>query len=246
MPRQGWRWAVREGVFGLGIAAVCVAGWYGVIEMNQETQAPPSQGSPQWLAERLGHVTASKFEDVLKKGRSKASVWGDGATTYALTLAAERLTGVVAGGYATDAMDWGTQHEPDAVAAYELTQLVNVKVAPFVRHPLIDNVGGSPDGFVFDDGILEVKCPYTSKEHLRTVWDGSMPEHHRPQVQGNLWITGRDWCDFVSYDPRMPEECRLFISRVERDAEYIKTLSDRVEAFAALVSEMVEVCGAQQ
>lgn len=199
------------------------------------------QGTAEWLQERLGFVTASRFSDAMTAGRSKSKPWGDTAVSYALTLAAERLTGQPAPSYTNEAMQWGHDNEAVAVAAYEQMQEVEVDAAPFVTHALVDYVGGSSDGFVGSAGIIEVKCPFTTKEHLRAVWDGCMPDQHKAQVQGNLWVTGRQWCDFISYDPRLPESCSLFVSRVERDPEYISTLSARIEAFAALVSEMVEV-----
>lgn len=207
---------------------------------------PAKQGTDEWLAERLGHATASNFAAILTKGRSKSQPWGDTATSLALTLAAERLTGRPAEGFRSAATDWGNEHETAAVVAYEIAQGETVETAGFIRHPLLDWVGGSPDGLIGDDGILEAKCPWTSREHVRTVWGGVMPEQHKAQVQGNLWVTGRDWCDFVSFDPRMPESCALFITRVERDAEYIQSLADRVEAFVGLVNQILGECDAQQ
>lgn len=212
--------------------------------MSTGTATLPVQGSPEWLAARLGHITASKFGVVLTKGRSKAKAWGETAVSYALELAHERLSGAGQPEFTAAACEWGTDHEPLAVTAYEESQAVEVAPAGFVEHPLIEGVGGSSDGLIGSSGILEVKCPYTGREHLRTLWEGTMPEKHKPQVQGNLWVTGRDWCDFVSFDPRLGESSALFITRVARDADYIETLAERVEAFAALVSEIVEACRA--
>ncbi len=206
----------------------------------------PRQGTPEWLQERLGFVTGSRFADVLAKARNKSEPWGQTAVSYALTLAGERLTGMPSQTERFPATDWGNEQEPYAVAAYEQMQGVTVETAGFVPHALVDWVGCSPDGLVGDDGTIEAKCPFTEREHLRTVWTGCMPDEHKAQVQGGLWVTGRQWCDFISYNPRLPESCSLFVSRVERDPEYIAKLSQRIEAFAGLVSEMVEVFSGNQ
>lgn len=205
-----------------------------------------TQGTADWLQARLGYATASNFATILTKGRGKGKEWGDTAMTHALTLVAERLTGEGEPEFTAAACDWGNANEPFAVAAYEAAQGVYVEPASFIRHPLIDWVGGSPDGLVAQDGLIEAKCPHKSHNHLRTVWTGKMPAEHTAQVQGNLWITGREWCDFVSFDPRLPESCQLFVTRVERDAAFIETLGDRVEAFLALVNQILEGCHAAE
>jgi putative phage-type endonuclease len=200
------------------------------------------QRTAEWYTARVGCVTASRFADVMTNGRSKSQPWGDTAMSYAYELAGARLVGYAQDDGGNMATQWGCEHEADALRAYQIAQSVLVEDAVFIRHPLVEMVGASPDGLVGDDGLVEAKCPWTTREHVRAIYTQEMPDKHKPQVQGQLWVTSRLWCDFVSYDPRCPEECRLFIARVERDDAYIEQLADRVEAFAALVSKIEREC----
>lgn len=184
------------------------------------------QGTKEWLDLRLGKVTASKFSDVISKGV--------GRKTYMLKLAAEYITGEQQEFFSNKAMEWGTEHEEQARANYELEKSLFVDEVGFV---LVDDwVGVSPDGMIGDDGIIEIKCPNTNT-HIETVLSGKMPTKHKPQVQGQLWATGRKWCDFVSFDPRVPTN-QLFIVRVNRDDEYIATLEASIDKF---VSELTSI-----
>jgi putative phage-type endonuclease len=198
------------------------------------------QGTQEWHAERCGCVTASRFSLLMGKPRAKSREWTDAAETYALDLAAERLTGTPQEFGGSAATEWGNAEEPIARAAYEATCDCFVELAPFMRHPFAEWVGGSPDGFAGDNGIIEIKSPYRISNHLATVRAGKVPAEHIAQVQGNLWVTGRDWCDFISWHPALPDSCRLFISRVKRDEDYINQLAERVEAFDAYVHSLVE------
>jgi hypothetical protein len=136
-------------------------------------------------------------------------------------------------------MEWGTATEPFARAAYETQRGLMVDEVGFVPHPITEWVGGSPDGLVGDDGGIEIKCPHNSVVHVETL-TGGMPSEHRAQVQGLLWITGREWWDFISFDPRMPEKMRLYIERVKRDEDYIAKLVDEVTKFLDEVEKQHE------
>jgi putative phage-type endonuclease len=185
------------------------------------------QGSDEWKALRLGKVTASRVADVVAKTKSGYSA---SRANYMAQLIAERLTNTVADAYTNAAMQHGTETEPEARAAYEFYQGVAVKEVAFVPHPKIDQAGCSPDGLVDEDGLVEIKAPQTAT-HLETLLGQAVPGKYITQIQFQLACTGRKWADFVSYDPRMPENMRLFIKRVERDDAKIKELEAEVAAF---------------
>ena len=187
------------------------------------------QGSDAWRQIRLGRVTASRVDDVVAKTKTG---WGASRANYMAELIAERLTGSPAQQYTNAAMQWGTDKEPEARAAYSFHADAVVIQVGFVPHPRIDMAGASPDGLVNDDGLLEVKCPNTAT-HIDTLLGGKVPEKYVLQMQFQMACTGREWCDFVSYDPRMPEEMRLFIKRVERDDATIGKLEAEVSDFLA-------------
>lgn len=196
-----------------------------------------NQGTPEWLAARAGHVTASRFCDVM--ARLKGG--GEAATrrTYKLQLVTERLTGLPCETYKNVAMEWGTQTEPFARAAYETERGLMVDETGFLLHPSVKWVGGSPDGLVAADGLVEIKCPHNSVVHVESM-SGGMPTEHRAQVQGLLWITGRQWADFISYDPRMPAKMQLYVERVTRDEDYITKLAAEVAQFLVDVDRQHE------
>lgn len=185
------------------------------------------QGSDAWKALRLGKVTASRVADVVAKTKSGYSA---SRANYAAQLIAERLTGTPAESYTNAAMQHGTETEPEARSAYEFYQGVSVKEVAFVPHPSIDQAGCSPDGLIEDDGLIEIKCPQTAT-HLETLLGQGVPGKYETQIQFQLACTGRSYCDFVSYDPRMPENMRLFIKRVTRDDKRIAELESEVAAF---------------
>lgn len=194
------------------------------------------QGTPEWLRERAGCATASRFADVCAKIKS-----GEAATRrkYRLQLVTERLTGNPVQGYINAAMQWGIDTEPEARMAYEAERGVIVEETGFAKHPAIPWCGASPDGLIDDDGLVEFKCP-ESTTHLEWLEAGKAPAEHVPQIQGQMWITGRQWCDFVSYDPRFPGGLKLFVVRVPRDEDYIKGLEKEVIEFLAGVEEVIQ------
>jgi putative phage-type endonuclease len=193
------------------------------------------QGSQEWLELRLGKVTASKFSDVMTNGRGgKPSVT---AKSYMVKLVAEMLRGEPMPFFENDAMRWGTETEPQARAMYELKNNTEVKEVAFVE--LNEFVGVSPDGLVGEDGLLEIKCPNTETQIKRFLDGVGLPKDYEAQVQGQLWVTGRKWCDFVSFDPRIDVEASYIQTRVYRDEEYIAKLEEKVTAFVEEMKEMI-------
>ncbi|HUW30459.1 MAG TPA: YqaJ viral recombinase family protein [Planctomycetota bacterium] len=189
------------------------------------------QGSAGWHADRLGKITASRFDAVLTNAKKKGDL-SKTAQDYMLDLVAEILTGTPQGFKGNKATEWGNDQEPFAVKAYEArTGNVCTEVG-FVKHPTESRVGGSPDRLVGEDGGLEIKCPYNTRVHLQYVLGGCLPDEHEAQVQGHIWINDKKWWDFGSYDPRLADpKLGLFIVHVERDPAYIKHLQSRVAAF---------------
>jgi putative phage-type endonuclease len=185
------------------------------------------QGSAEWFAQRLGKLTASRLADALAKTKSGYSA---SRANYIAQLVAERLTGVPAESYTNAAMQHGIDTEPLARAAYEFHTDNTVEPAGFIDHPVIEMTGASPDGLVGDDGLVEIKCPNTAT-HIETLLGGSVPGKYRLQMTWQLACTGRQWCDFVSFDPRMPENMRLFIWRLHRDDALIASLENDVIDF---------------
>lgn len=185
------------------------------------------QGSPEWFAIRLGKVTASRVADVVARTKSG---WGASRANYMAQLIAERLTGAPQESYSNAAMQWGVEHEGEARAAYEFYTDMEVVAAGFITHPAIAASGASPDGLVETDGLVEIKCPNTAT-HIETLLGGSVPSKYGLQMQWQMACTGRKWCDFVSFDPRMPENMRMLCHRMRRDDALIKSLEKDVIDF---------------
>lgn len=205
-----------------------------------------TQRTDDWYAARCGKATASRFKDVLARKKptveqAKKNLLGDPAADrqkYLMELVLERLTGQPVPNYENAAMRWGTEQEAAARAAYEQRTGVAVEETGFVAHDTL-MAGCSPDGLVDWDGLIEIKCPYNSAVHIDTLLNG-MPAEHTAQVQGQMWITGRQWCDFVSYDPRMPVPLQLYVQRINRDQAFIADLERQVTEFLNEVGAQVE------
>jgi putative phage-type endonuclease len=185
------------------------------------------QGTPEWFAARLGNVTASRVADVIAKTKSGYSASRE---NYMAQLICERMTGTVAESYTNAAMQWGTETEPLARAAYESYADVLVDEVGYIAHPRIDHAGASPDGYVGLFGLLEIKSPQ-SNTHIDTLISEQVPTKYITQMQWQMACTGREWCDFVSFDPRLPKGLQLFVKRVELDTEYVATLEVEVVKF---------------
>jgi putative phage-type endonuclease len=195
------------------------------------------QGSIEWQAARAGKVTASRMGDVIAKIKS-----GEAAARrdYRAQLVAEILTGVAQDStYMNDEMRWGVEHEPLGAGAYELHIGALVDTVGLVLHPTIDRSAASPDRLVGKDGLVEIKCPKTAT-HLQYLLDGSVPPAYEPQMLWQMACCERAWCDFASYDPRLPERMRLFVKRLPRDDIRIKELEREVHVFLADVDRMLE------
>jgi putative phage-type endonuclease len=193
------------------------------------------QGTPEWLAERLGKATASRISDIMAKTKSGPSA---SRQNYAAELIAERLTGNGGDFYINAAMQRGTDLEPDARDAYSFESGHTVEQVGFIPHPTIAMSGASPDGLVGDVGLVEIKCPGTAK-HIATLTGGSIDGKFVNQMQWQMACTGRSWCDFVSYDPRLPVEMQLATRRVHRDDEMIAEMEREVVAFLAEVDGLI-------
>lgn len=192
------------------------------------------QGTHAWLMDRVGYITASRFKDVMnfrKDGKPGAD-----RVKYMGEIICERLTGQPSEHFVTKAMQFGTEQEPHARAAYCKKTGNGVTAVGFLKHPTL-MAGASPDGIIDLEGGIEIKVP-NSTTHLETLFDG-MSDDHLPQVQGAMWITGYDWWDFVSYDPRMPENLQLHVQRVKRDDAYIATLEAKVREFNDEADSMI-------
>ena len=193
------------------------------------------QGSDAWLAIRCGKATASRVADIVARTKSG---YGASRSNYLAELVSERLTGNSAERFQNDAMRWGTEKEPDARAAYEFYTDETVELVGFVQHPKITDTGASPDGLVGERGLVEIKCPNTAT-HIETLLGGAVPSKYITQMQWQMACTDRAWCDFVSFDPRLPESMSLFVKRVERDADMVAMLEKEVAAFLREVDETV-------
>ena len=191
------------------------------------------QRSDEWFQARLGKVTASRVADVMAKTKTGYSASRD---NYMAQLIVERMTGKPAESFSNAAMEWGTAQEPFARAAYEVAQSVMVEEVGFVQHPSIEQAGASPDGLVGDDGLVEIKCPNTAT-HIETLLSQSVPAKYIPQIQWQLACTNRQWCDFVSFDPRMPEGAQLFVKQVAIDRDYIAQMEQEVNKFLSEVDQ---------
>lgn len=193
------------------------------------------QGTQAWKQERLGKVTASRISDMLAKTRTG---WGASRANYQAQLVAERLTGVVAESFVNAAMIHGTETEPEARDAYSFYHGAGIAQVGFVSHPTIEMAGASPDGLVGEDGLVEIKAP-NSATHIATLLDGVVPGKYRLQMMWQMACTGRRWCDFVSFDNRLPEDMRLFVRRIERCDETISDIEKEVRVFLAEIDDTV-------
>ena len=194
------------------------------------------QGTQEWFMARLGKVTASRVADIIAKTKSGYST---SRQNYLAQLVVERLTQKPTETYSNAAMQWGTETEPLARAAYEIKHDLMVSEIGFVPHPVIEMAGASPDGLVADDGLIEIKCPNTAT-HIETLLNDTIKSEYRTQMQWQMSCTGRLWTDFVSFDPRMPEKHQMKIIRVNRDDETIQMLEDEVRKFLLEVTKTIE------
>lgn len=192
------------------------------------------QRSENWHSERCGKVTASRIKDLNAKPNK-----GKALNSLGLTILAERLTGVQKEFFTNTAMQWGIDNEPHAIAAYENETGNFVVGTGLIDHPFIEMFGASPDGLVNEDGQIEAKCPDTTT-HLNTLLTKQVPEEYIPQITSQLACTRREWCDFVSYDPRLPEGLQIIIIRVLAKDLDIKGLEENVCLFNKQIDKAIE------
>lgn len=192
------------------------------------------QRSEEWFAARCGKVTASRIADVMATTKSG---YGAARKNYMAQLTIERLTGAVAESYTNAAMQWGTDTEPFAREAYELMSGNLVEEVGFIVIPQM-MAGASPDGLVGDDGLVEIKCP-NSATHIETLLSAKVERQYLLQIQWQMFATDRRWCDFVSYDPRLPENLQYFCQRVERDQPLIAEIVGEVQKFLRELDDQV-------
>lgn len=189
------------------------------------------QKSKEWHESRLGTLGSTSFKDCLSKGQAHKSL--------IYTKAGEILTGQWREASAAS-MDWGNQYEDAARVMYEITTGRDVDQVGMVFLPDNMMIGVSPDGLVGDDGGIEIKCPQTAREHIRHMAEGC-PRDYLTQIYGMLWVTGRQWWDFVSYHPEMPDRLQLFVTRIERDEPFIQALQDAAISTAREIEAIIDI-----
>tara|TARA_R110002033_G_scaffold42918_2_gene84213 strand:+ start:1220 stop:1849 length:630 start_codon:yes stop_codon:yes gene_type:complete len=193
------------------------------------------QGSEEWLKMRLGKVTASRMSDVMSKGRGNAP--SKTSESYMIELIAEIITGQSKPFFENDAMRWGTETEPQARAMYEVNNdFVSVREVAFIEHS--EFIGVSPDGLIGDTGLLEIKCPNTTTQLKRALSDDYSADY-KAQIQMQLWVSGREWCDFLSFDPRLECAAGYLQQRVYRDEDYITEMKEKTDLFISKMNELL-------
>lgn len=193
------------------------------------------QRTDSWFAARAGKVTASAIYKVM--ARTKTG-WGADRANYMAQLVSERLTGRPADSFSNSAMQWGIDTEPHARAMYELETGQGVVECGFFDHPEIAMSGASPDGLIGKNGLIEIKCPNTAT-HIATLRGAEIEGKYIKQMQWQMACTGTDWCDFVSFDPRLPDEMQMHVRRIERDDEMLREIGEHVTEFLAEVDATV-------
>jgi hypothetical protein len=195
------------------------------------------QGTTEWHADRCGKITASRITDVLTKpikGKQESTT----RRNYRAELVCERLTGKVPESFQTWEMKRGTELEPFARTEYELRRSVEIQNVGFIVHPRFPFAGGSPDGLIGLDGMVQFKCPKTAI-HLDWLMAGIVPMEHRAQMHWEMAVTGRKWNDFVSFDPNLPEHLQLFVKRFDRDEVAIAEIEQEVLKFNAEIEAII-------
>jgi len=201
------------------------------------------QGTQEWLDCRLGVITASRVHDVIKKGRSKGG-YSAQRETYMMQLVAEVCTGE-APKISGKPLEWGNENEPHACDAYEARNFEFVEHTGLIYKDDSKRCGASPDGLIGDDGGIEIKCPYTTPVHLDTIINGTIKPEYVTQMQFVMWVTGRDWIDFCSYDPRMKgdTESRLHVIRIDKCSDTMETFDTEIPKFIEEMDQILSKLG---
>jgi hypothetical protein len=190
----------------------------------------------EWLRKRAGRITCSRFGDLMGEGKAKGDVFTQTGYNYLRLLVAETLGSWYS--ISANATKWGTDNEPLAIEAYRARTGYEVDSRPFQYFHYNAWIGGTPDGLVGDDGCVEVKCPYDPSVHVKTLISRQVPKEYDWQTVGHLLVTGRKWCDFISYDPRMQSPQNLVVIRVERSEPRIELLKSRLMLAVTVLDEM--------
>ena len=185
------------------------------------------QGTPAWFEQRRGKVTASRIADLMAKTKSGYST---SRQNYLMQLLCERLTGKIEESYKSAAMQRGNDLEAEARNWYQLETGESVEEVSFIDHPKINFAGASPDGLVGAEGLIEIKCPNTAT-HIETLRKKEPIDRYYKQMQWQMAVTGRKWCDFVSFDNRLPDNLAYFCKRIPRDETVIQEIEQEVQAF---------------
>lgn len=194
------------------------------------------QRTEEWFEARMGCVTASRTAEITAKTKTGYSA---SRANYMAELICEKLTGERQGGFSSAAMQFGTETEPQARMAYEIMTGAIVVETGFVLHPEIAGFGASPDGLIGEDGLIEIKCPNTAT-HIETLLNDKVPAKYITQMHVQMLCTGRRWCDFVSFDPRLPVDMQMFVRRVEFDEALAKTIIAEVQKFIVEMETKIE------
>jgi putative phage-type endonuclease len=193
------------------------------------------QGTDAWFALRLGKVTASRVADILAKTKTGASA---SRQNYLIELALQRVTGTFEQSFTSQAMQDGVDREAQARVLYEVTTGEFVDQAPFIDHPTIQGFGASPDGLIQEKGMCEIKCR-NNANHWEVIKTGEIPKKYWIQQQAQLSCSGREWNDYVGYNPNFPEKSQLFVKRIYRDGEFIMFMEAEIKQFLIEVKEEV-------
>ena len=195
------------------------------------------QGTPEWHQMRLGKVSASRMAELLAK--TKTGAFAASRAKYMAQLLCERMTGEPTEFFTSQAMQRGVDVEPVARAAYEAENLTSVEQVAWVEHPTIPFSGCSPDGFVGEHGLIEIKCKEIHN-HLDSILNDKIDPDHQAQMMWQMACTGRQWCDYVCFDDRAPEGLQLFVKRLERNDELIQKMEDEVRTFLKDLESMIQ------
>ncbi len=194
------------------------------------------QRNSDWHSDRCGILTASRIKDVLAVSKRDGKPL-QARADYLIEKVCEILTGAPASKFQNEAMRWGVEQEPAALEAYQERTGRIVTAAGLCLHPTLEYIGASPDGLMVDRGV-ECKCPFSSAVHLRTILDG-MPDEHMAQLQAGMWVCDLPEWDFVSFDPRMPKDLRLYVQAIPRDDIYIANMASECAKFWDEACELV-------
>jgi predicted phage-related endonuclease len=198
-----------------------------------------AENESDWHAERLGKFTSSRMGDLMSQGRGKDQLWGQMADNYIYEKIAEKLTGVPHYIAETNAMAWGNDLEEEAFNKFKEHSGLDCQHMGTTFIKFNELSGGSPDGYVGEDGVIEIKCPYNSSIHLKTIITKEIDKKYMYQMQANMLFTDRSYCYYVSYDPRMPEALQLYTTKILRDNDICNQIAERLTE----VSErLIKIC----